>query len=67
MAKPDVITVAAMKELFTEFQGKIKDDFQIWLASDEEGNQFSPMLENPELSFAIDSDNRRIILYPSGL
>lgn len=67
MAQPDVITVAGLKELFTEFQDKITDNFQIWLSSDEEGNQFMPMLKNPELSFAIDPDNRRVVFYPCSL
>ena len=65
MAHQTIITVAGLKQLLEDFENEITEDFQIWLSSDEEGNEFSPMLANPEGSVAIDSAGRRIILFPS--
>jgi len=65
LAEPNVMTVASLKKLLDEFKSKIADDFQVWLSSDEEGNEYLPMFENPELCLAIDKEAKRIILYPS--
>jgi hypothetical protein len=65
MAKPNVMTVASLKKLLDEFENEITDDFQVWLSSDEEGNEYLPMFDNPELSLAIDKEAKRIIFYPS--
>ena len=65
MAHQTIITVAGLKQLLEDFENEITQDFQIWLSSDEEGNEFLPMLANPEGSVAIDSAGRRIILFPS--
>jgi len=65
MAKHNIMTVASMKRLLSEFGNEITDDFQIWLSSDEEGNQFLPMYDNPRLCLAIEPDEKRIILFPS--
>ena len=65
MAKQQIMTVAGLKNLFTEFENEITEDFQVWLSSDEEGNEFLPMLKNPELCLAIDPAQKRIVLFPS--
>ena len=65
MAKPIVMTVASLKKLLDKYGNEITDDFQVWLSSDEEGNEFLPMYSNPELSLAIDPGNKRIVLFPS--
>ena len=65
MAKQNIMTVASLKKLLEEFGSEIADDFQIWLSSDEEGNEYLPMYENPELSLAIDKKAKKIILFPS--
>jgi len=64
MAK-EIMTVAGFKQLLREFSNEITDDFQVWLSSDEEGNEFLPMLSNPEWSLAIDPGQKRIVLFPS--
>lgn len=46
-------------------QGDIHGDSGVWLASDEEGNSFSPLLNNPEISVGIEGE--KIIFYPSTL
>ena len=65
MAKQNIMTVASLKKLLGEFGNEITDDFQVWLSSDEEGNEYLPMFENPELCLAIDKQAKRIIFYPS--
>ena len=49
MAKQNIMTVASLKKLLDEVGNEIVDDFQIWLSSDEEGNEYLPMFEEPEL------------------
>ena len=65
MAKQNVMTVASLKQLLNKFGNEISDDFQIWLSSDEEGNQFLPVCDNPRLCLAIEPEEKRIILFPS--
>jgi hypothetical protein len=65
MAKQTIMNVVALKKLLNEIGNEIADDFQVWLSSDEEGNEYLPMFENPELCLAIDKEAKRIIFYPS--
>ena len=65
MAKQNIMTVASLKKLLDEFGNEIAEDFHVWLSSDEEGNEYLPMFENPEFSLAIDKEAKRIIFYPS--
>ena len=65
MAKQNIMTVASLKKLLDKFGNEISSDFQIWLSSDEEGNQFLPVYDNPRLCLAIEPDEKRIILFPS--
>ena len=64
MAK-EIMTVAGLKQLLRELSNEITDDFQVWLSSDEEGNEFLPVFSNPEWSLAIDPGHKRIVLFPS--
>ena len=43
----------------------VQDDFEIWLSSDEEGNEFLPMPANTNHSLAIDNVGKRVVLFPS--
>ncbi len=61
MAKQNVMTVALLKKLLNE----LSDGYHVWLSSDEEGNEYLPMFENPELCLAIDKEAKRIIFFPS--
>ena len=65
MSKQTIMTVASLKKLLDKHGNEITGDFQVWLSSDEEGNAFLPMFENPEYSLAIDPGQKRIILFPS--
>ena len=65
MAKQMIMNVADLKKLLNEIGNEISDDYQVWMSSDEEGNEFLPMLENTEFCLAIDKDEKRIIFFPS--
>ena len=65
MAKQMVMNIAELKKLLSEIGNEVGDDYQVWLSSDEEGNEFLPMLENTEFCLAIDKDEKRIIFFPS--
>jgi len=65
MSKQNIMTVASLKNLLDEFRNEIADDFQVWLSSDEEGNVFLPVFDNPRLCLAIEPQEKRIILFPS--
>ncbi|MEN6386042.1 MAG: hypothetical protein ABFD79_12715 [Phycisphaerales bacterium] len=60
----NIMNIDSLKELLNELGNEIGDDYQIWLSSDEEGNQFLPMSHNPELCLCVDKDEKRIILFP---
>ena len=64
MAKQMIMNITALKKLLSEIGNEVGDDYQIWLSSDEEGNEYLPMSKNIEMSLAIDQDAKRIILFP---
>ena len=65
MSQQNVMTVASLKKLLNELKSEIGDDFQVWLSSDEEGNEFLPVFDDPQLCLAIEPQEKRIILFPS--
>jgi hypothetical protein len=65
MAKQTVMNVEALKKLLSEIGNEVGDDYQVWLSSDEEGNEYLPMFENPEMCLAIDKQAKKIIFFPS--
>ena len=64
MSEQNVMNVTELRNLLSELKNEIADDYQVWMSSDEEGNEFLPMSQNPELCLAIDKDAKRIILFP---
>ena len=64
MAKQKVMNIAALKAFLTEIGKEVGDDYQVWLSSDEEGNQFLPMPGDPRQCIELDPDKRRIVLFP---
>ena len=64
MAEQNVMNVVELRNLLSELNNEVADDYQVWMSSDEEGNEFLPMSQNPELCLAIDKDAKRIILFP---
>ena len=65
MAKQTIMNVGSLKKFLDELANEVGDDYQVWLSSDEEGNEYLPMFENPKLCLAIDKEAKRIIFYPS--
>ena len=65
MVKQTIMNIAKLKKLLNEIGNEISDDYQVWMSSDEEGNEFLPMLENTEFCVAIDKGEKRIIFFPS--
>ena len=65
MADQSVMNIAELKKLLGKIGNEVGDDYQVWLSSDEEGNEYLPMFENPELCLAIDKQAKRIVFYPS--
>jgi hypothetical protein len=61
------LTVKGLAHLLRELtrQRTINEKFEVWLASDEEGNSFSPLLDDSEVS--VGTEGNKIILYPSSL
>jgi hypothetical protein len=60
-----IMTITDLRQLLTKLSEEIDGGFEIWLSCDEEGNEFLPMFENPELCLAIDKQAKRIIFFPS--
>ena len=64
MGSVDIISVRELSKLLKKLNTDI-GDYQVWLSSDEEGNNFQPMLQKPKYSLAIDNNQKRIVLFPS--
>jgi hypothetical protein len=60
-----IMTVKDLKQILTELTKEVDANFEIWLSSDEEGNEFLPMFRNIELSMSVDKDAKKIIFFPS--
>ena len=65
MSNQTIMNVAALKKLLSKIGSEVGDDFQVWLSSDEEGNEYLPVYDNPGLCLAIEPEEKRIILFPS--
>ena len=65
MARQEVMTIAGLRKFMYELNTETLNVYQIWLSSDEEGNTILPMLANPEISVALDLNNKRLILFPA--
>lgn len=59
------LTVRELMRLFGDLcrQGTLRETFEVWLSSDEEGNSFSPLLDDSKISVGI--EGAKIIFYPS--
>ena len=65
MANAKIMSITELKKLLSEIGHEVDENYQVWLSSDEEGNEYFPMFENPELCLAIDKQAKRIIFFPS--
>ena len=58
------MTLGDLRRILSELAEEIGYNSEVWLSCDEEGNEFLPMSSKENLSIGIDTDNRRIILFP---
>ena len=65
MANQPIMNIAAFRKLLSEIGNQVSDNYQVWLSSDEEGNEYLPMFESAELCLAVDKKAKRIIFFPS--
>jgi len=65
MANAKIMSIAEFRKLLDRIENEVGDNYQVWLSSDEEGNEYLPMFENPELCLAIEKQAKRIIFFPS--
>jgi len=61
------LTVKGLKELLDQLckQKTIHENSEVWLSSDEEGNSFSPLLDDSEISMGVEGN--KIVFYPSSM
>ena len=64
MSEQNVMNITELRKLLSELKNEVADDYQVWMSSDEEGNEFLPMSEMMELCLAIDKEAKRIVLFP---
>ena len=60
----NVMTVAHLQELLALIVNESGSDFEVWLSSDEEGNDLLPMPQNEQLGLYVDKEQGRITLFP---
>lgn len=65
MANQTIMNIAAFKKLLSEIGNQVSYNYQVWLSSDEEGDEYLPMFESTELCLAVDKKTKRIIFFPS--
>ena len=61
------LTVRGLKKLLEQLckQRTISENSEVWLSSDEEGNSFSPLLDDSEISMGVEGN--KIVFYPSSM
>ena len=61
------LTVKGLKNLLEQLskQRTINGNSEVWLSSDEEGNSFSPLLDNSEISIGVEGN--KVVFYPSSM
>jgi hypothetical protein len=59
------MTVVHLQQVLAILAKEVGNDFEVWLSSDEEGNEILPMLENQQFSLGVDKEQKRIVFYPA--
>ncbi len=59
------MTIVHLQQVLAVLAKQASGDFEIWLSSDEEGNEYLPMLKNQQFSLGVDKAQKRVIFYPS--
>ena len=67
--KEKKLTVGDLKKILNSFKRleTITDQTEVWLASDEEGNSYSPLMRfsGGMVNIGLEDDKSRLTLYPS--
>ena len=59
------MTVVYLQQVLAVLAKEVGNDFEVWLSSDEEGNEILPMLKNQQFSLGVDKEQKRVVFYPS--
>jgi len=59
------MTIIHLQQVLVLLAKEVGNDFEIWLSSDEEGNEILPMLENQQFSLGIEKEQKRVVFYPA--
>lgn len=61
----EAMTVVHLQQVLAVLAKEVGSDFEVWLSSDEEGNEILPMLKNEHFSLGVDKEQERVVFYPS--
>ena len=59
------MTVVHLQQVLAILAKEVGNNFEVWLSSDEEGNEILPMLENQQFSLGVDKEQKRVVFYPA--
>ena len=59
------MTVVYLQQVLAVLAKEVGNDFEVWLSSDEEGNEILPMMKNQQFSLGVDKEQKRVVFYPS--
>ena len=59
------MTVMHLQQVLAVLAKEIGNDFEIWISSDEEGNEILPMLKNQQFSLGVEKEQKRVVFYPA--
>ena len=59
------MTIVYLQQVLAVLAKEVGSDFEIWLSSDEEGNEILPMLENQQFSLGVEKEQKRVVFYPA--
>ena len=61
----NIMKVTDLKSLLGDLEERLDGSFEVWLSSDEEGNEILPMPQKPELSLSVEAEQNRVIFFPT--
>jgi hypothetical protein len=56
--------LGSLRLIISKLISEVGEESEVWLSSDEEGNDFLPMSANIDLSIAYDEGTKRVIFFP---
>ena len=61
----NIMKITDLKSLLSDLEEGLDGSFEVWLSSDEEGNEILPMPQKPELSLSVEAEQNRVIFFPA--